>query len=276
MSGKRNDSFRRINSTAGHEGSRGELGIWGVPGLLGPAPRGRNAGSCLPLRPLPGIREPRFGRRRSPERSPEAAAASTPASAPRRRHAPHLAASASSPPAQMPRRRRRLPQREGGEGATVPLGSGRRREDVSWPFRSLQALGWSATRAEQTGSTSRGGRPLCYVIKPRPSSCGPAGFPRLPCFSPASFRFRLGRLRALSLLRGARPSPPLCLRLTNWRRLGGGLKAPGGHVTRGAARFRLAVLRSGWGAPPFTEMGSFALAAFNFNNFRQTKELSVY
>lgn len=102
--------------------------------------------------------------------------------------------------------------RGGGHGsAGVRAAQGRR----FWPFRSLQALGRGATRAEQTGSTSRGGRPLCYVIKLRPSSCGPAGFPRLPCFSPASFRFRRGRLRAFSPSRGARLGPPLCLRPTN-------------------------------------------------------------
>lgn len=55
--------------------------------------------------------------------------------APRRHHDPRLTVSASFPPAHP---HRHLPQREDREGATVPLGRGRRGESVPRPFRSLQ------------------------------------------------------------------------------------------------------------------------------------------
>lgn len=71
------------------------------------------------------------------------------------------------PPARPPSHHHHLPQLEGREGATASQGSGRRGEGVSWPFRCSQAPASGTTRAEQTGSTSRGGRPLCDVIRPR-------------------------------------------------------------------------------------------------------------
>lgn len=202
---KRNDSSGRTNSTAGRRGSRAGLGLRGVQGP-GLARRGRNAGSCPSHGPFPGPGShtaaggaarsaPRRRRRRGSQ-----------AWAPRRRHAPRPAASASPPRRPGSSRRRRLPQREGGEGATAPLGSGRRGESVPRPFRSSQAPARGATRAEQTGSTTRGGRPLCDVISPRRPSCGPAGFPRSPRPPPASFRPPRGRLRAAPPPRRARPA----------------------------------------------------------------------
>lgn len=96
MSRKRNDSFSQINSTAGRGGRRGELGLlrdsrvpragsprteWGI--VLPPHPLLR-----VP-HPLLRVQEPRFGRGVS---SPEAVAAGSRAWAPRRHHAPRLAA----------------------------------------------------------------------------------------------------------------------------------------------------------------------------------------
>lgn len=120
----------------GAEAAAGSSGSQGIQGAPEPARRGRNAGSCLSQRPRPRGHEPRFGRgwavrsaaRRRRRRVPRAWA-------PRRHHDPRLAASASFPPAHPPRH---LPQREDGEGATVPLGRGRRGDGVPRPFRSLQ------------------------------------------------------------------------------------------------------------------------------------------
>lgn len=71
-----------------------------------------------------------------------------------------------------------LTSARGREAATAPLRWEQRGQDVPRPFRFSLTLASGTTRAEQTGSTTRGGRPLCDVIRPRRPYCGPAGFPR--------------------------------------------------------------------------------------------------
>lgn len=170
MSRKRNDSFGRPTPRRSAEAAarRSSLGGFRTPGQLART----EPGSCLAQRPLPGARESRFGQGQ-PGVLPGGRGGEAPGlgSVPPPRSLPGRLG-LLLPPARPPSHHHHLPQLEGKEGATASQGSGRRGERVSRPFRCSQAPASGATRAEQTGSTSRGGRPLCDVIRPRRLSAG--------------------------------------------------------------------------------------------------------
>lgn len=153
MARKRNDSFRKTKFTMA---DRGALRRRAVPGRS----------ELAPVR-CPG---PRFGPRlRTAGSAPELG---------RRRRAPGPRSRRRWGGLLLTARRPRLPQCENGRRPRLRWGWGRRGQDVPRPFHLSLVLASGTTRAEQTGSTTRGGRPLCDVIRPRRPYCGPAGFPR--------------------------------------------------------------------------------------------------
>lgn len=88
----------------------------------------------------------------------------------------------SLPPARPSATPHRYLELRGQRGPRLREGSGRRGESVlSARFRFAPRLRLQARQRSGTnGLHSRGGRPLCDVIRPRRLSAGPAGFPRSP------------------------------------------------------------------------------------------------
>lgn len=198
---KRNDSFKRIHSTAGRRGSRGELGIRGVSGPPGPARADGTRDLVYLSVPFPGSEN---------HASAGGAAWSTPRRRRRRAPRPGLRAAATLPswPPRPPHRRPRCPA-----AATAYLSArAGRGPRFRWGPAGAGKTSLGPSALYRLRVEARRGRNKRAPLPPGAGHCATSSRRDRPADRRASlarpaFRSLPSGLRALPPVRGTRPSP---------------------------------------------------------------------